>query len=188
MCRYAYSGPYKIHYACFECRKAFKQPSPEDWMKLQGYGFALTQLWHAASYPPGRREQLEIQFGITLNELESRYRDAIFNCPECKHPMANLGRDFKAPRKSDVRAWKAIQKVYRLGHAFQTCGCDGPGFIPASEHEYKDYLKLMREIYLNHAKNYDSNPGNNSDERKAAAIYWRSRVAAIESAMETQIA
>ncbi len=137
MCRYAFSGPYKIHFTCFECRKAFKQPSLEDWMKLQGYGFALKQLWRAASYPPGRREVLETQFGVTLVELESRYHEAAFKCPECKQPMANLGRDFKAPRRSDIRAWKAIQKVYRLGHAFQTCGCDGPGFIPASELEYQ---------------------------------------------------
>jgi hypothetical protein len=25
MCRYAISGPYKPHYACFKCRRAFKQ-------------------------------------------------------------------------------------------------------------------------------------------------------------------
>jgi hypothetical protein len=154
-------------------------------MKLHGDGFALTQLRQAASYPPGRREEVEIQFGVTLDELESRYRDAAFNCPECKQPMANLGLDFKAPRKSDIRAWKAIQKVYRLGHAFQTCGCNGPGYVPASEHEYQDYLELMRETYINHAKNYESSSGTNSEDRKAAAIYWRSRVAAIESAMQT---
>ena len=33
MCRYAVYGPYKTHFACFECRKAFKralaeQPAP----------------------------------------------------------------------------------------------------------------------------------------------------------------
>jgi hypothetical protein len=188
MCRYAFSGPYKIHFTCFECRKAFKQPSLEDWMKLQGYGFALKQLWRAATYPPGRREELESQFGVTLVELESRYHEAAFKCPECKHPMANLGRDFKAPRNSDIRAWKAIQKVYRLGHAFQTCGCDGPGFIPASELEYQDYLKLMRETYLNHAKNYLANLRTNSEDRKAAANYWRTRVAAIKFAMKRELA
>jgi len=25
MCRYAFKGPYKRHYACFDCRKAFKR-------------------------------------------------------------------------------------------------------------------------------------------------------------------
>ncbi len=153
-------------------------------MKVQGYGFALTQLRHA-SYPSGKREELQTQFGVTLEDLESRYRDAAFKCPECKEPMANLGRDFKAPRNSDTRAWKAIQKVYRLGHVFQTCGCDGPGFIPASESGYREYLILMREIYLNHARNYESNARASSDDRNEASIYWRSRVSAIESEMKS---
>ncbi|CAI6017246.1 hypothetical protein PAECIP112173_00110 [Paenibacillus sp. JJ-100] len=30
MCRYAMSGPYKEIYACFNCRKSFKQVSPYD--------------------------------------------------------------------------------------------------------------------------------------------------------------
>ena len=30
MCRYGLSGPYKPHYACFSCRKAFKRRLPTD--------------------------------------------------------------------------------------------------------------------------------------------------------------
>jgi DNA-directed RNA polymerase subunit RPC12/RpoP len=30
MCRYGLSGPYKEHYACFTCRKAFKRRLLED--------------------------------------------------------------------------------------------------------------------------------------------------------------
>ena len=30
MCRYAVYGPYKEHYACFECRKAFKRKTDAD--------------------------------------------------------------------------------------------------------------------------------------------------------------
>jgi hypothetical protein len=31
MCRYAQYGPYKRHFACFRCRKAFKRPPVADW-------------------------------------------------------------------------------------------------------------------------------------------------------------
>lgn len=30
MCRYGLSGPYKQHYACFDCRKAFKRQLESD--------------------------------------------------------------------------------------------------------------------------------------------------------------
>ncbi len=30
MCRYAYSGPYKEHFACLHCRKTFKQTNREE--------------------------------------------------------------------------------------------------------------------------------------------------------------
>lgn len=30
MCRYAISGPYRDHYACFACRKSFKWPHDRD--------------------------------------------------------------------------------------------------------------------------------------------------------------
>jgi hypothetical protein len=30
MCRYAMSGPYKEHYACFGCRKMFRRPSARE--------------------------------------------------------------------------------------------------------------------------------------------------------------
>ncbi|MGF6355964.1 phage FluMu protein Com [Paenibacillus sp. 4624] len=33
MCRYAISGPYKEIYACFNCRKSYKQVSPYDLSK-----------------------------------------------------------------------------------------------------------------------------------------------------------
>lgn len=32
MCRYAFST-YKLHFACFKCRKVFKQPAPLDLLK-----------------------------------------------------------------------------------------------------------------------------------------------------------
>jgi len=31
MCRYGLYGPYKSHFACFECRKAFKRWNEREW-------------------------------------------------------------------------------------------------------------------------------------------------------------
>ena len=39
--------------------------------------------------------------------------------------------------------------MYKLGHAFQTCGCDGPGFIPTDLEEYSDYLSTRKRHYQN---------------------------------------
>ena len=162
MCRYAMSGPYKIHFACFACRKAFKQPTFEDWSRVRGR---------------------ENTLGLSLSEIESEYRNATFKCPDCSEPMADMGRDFKAPRKNDRRAWDAVSKIFTLGHAFHTCGCNGPGFIPASESEYRRYLNAKREEYQRQVDYYEKTSPMAIDERRDAARYWRERVSTIDAAI-----
>ena len=49
----------------------------------------------------------------------------------------------------------AIAGIYRLGHAFQTCGCDGPGFIPSNKTEYRLYLQRTRKEYLRCLQRYE---------------------------------
>ena len=39
-------------------------------------------------------------------------------CPQCAGPLRNMGRDFRAPRASDRKAWEAVRlryKRWRLG-------------------------------------------------------------------------
>jgi hypothetical protein len=43
-------------------------------------------------------------------------------CPKCKRPMVDLGRDFKAPRRRDKRAWSRLP---RRPYSFNSCGCNG---------------------------------------------------------------
>jgi hypothetical protein len=38
MCRYAFSGPYKEHFACFHCRKAFKQTPRKELVQKMPLG------------------------------------------------------------------------------------------------------------------------------------------------------
>ena len=98
MCRYAMYGPYKNHFACFACRKAFKQPPISDWLAIRDRGYVYNELHRLWSYKRGleRREQ---ELGFRLADLEAEYRDAVHKCPECGEPMIDMGLDFKPPRQ-----------------------------------------------------------------------------------------
>jgi hypothetical protein len=45
--------------------------------------------------------------------------------------MVNVGHHFRAPKRSAVRKWKAIEK-YVLEHGMTFDGKDGNGFVPHS--------------------------------------------------------
>jgi hypothetical protein len=99
MCRYAWHN-YRDHFACFDCRKAFKY-----WQ------------WEPTDERNFRRRQ----------ELRRVPREIV--CPECSRPMADMGLDFKAPPKDDERAWAIMRSLYEHGFTFDSCGC-GVGFRP----------------------------------------------------------
>ncbi len=40
-------------------------------------------------------------------------------CPICKDTMINLGRHFKAPKKSDLNQWKKVKYLADYGFVFQ---------------------------------------------------------------------
>lgn len=105
MCRYAMYGPYKRHFACFTCRKAFKRPPAE------------TPKDEANDPAP---------------------------CPDCGLKMADMGLDFKPPRRTDVEHWAVIEFLYRNGFAYHSCGCDGPGYRPSRWSEVPDFLKAHK--------------------------------------------
>jgi hypothetical protein len=70
----------KVRFACFACRKAFKQVGSSTW--------------------------------------DAKVPRRPFPCPECKQPMARMGRYFKAPPKRAVRAWREVQEKYLRGVRF----------------------------------------------------------------------
>ncbi|EMI55517.1 hypothetical protein RSSM_03042 [Rhodopirellula sallentina SM41] len=181
MCRYAIKGPYKIHFACLDCRKAFKQPSIGDWLRVRGKGFAFDELKHCRWNAKLLAER-EAQLGHCLAELESEYRTANFNCPDCGEPMADLGRDFKAPRKSDSRSWSTLREILTLGHVFNTCGCDGPGFIPSNRTQFRQYLDERLADFNRHLQYYQSRTDGDDPSNADACRYWRSRIDAVLAA------
>ncbi len=99
MCRYAWHN-YRDHFACFDCRKAFKQ-----WQ------------WEATDEQTFREHQ----------RLKHVPRKIV--CPDCSSPMADMGLDFKSPPKDDVEAWEIIRALHDHGFTFHNCGC-GVGFKP----------------------------------------------------------
>ena len=74
------SATNKVHFACFACRKSFKQLGSSNW--------------------------------------DSNVSQRPFPCPECKQPMARMGRYFKAPRKHAVRSWREVERLYLDGERF----------------------------------------------------------------------
>lgn len=172
MCRYAFRGPYKPHYVCFECRKSFKQPPIEDYLAVRGRGHAYKRLWFSDKRSLKDRES---ELGCRLADLEEEYRNATHKCPECGKSMIDMGLDLKAPKQSDVKAWKILQNMYHLGHAFHTCGCNGPGWVPKSTNDYREYLSRQRSHYEGSLR-YARTSTNDPDTIK----YWASRIDAID--------
>jgi DNA-directed RNA polymerase subunit RPC12/RpoP len=78
-------------------------------------------------------------------------------CPECGSLMASMGLDFKSPRKDDLKAWQHMRSLYSVGITYHSCGCSGPGYIPATanaiviylEKRLADYVRQLR-FWLNH--------------------------------------
>jgi hypothetical protein len=70
----------KVHFACFTCRKSFKQQGSSNW--------------------------------------DETVPQRPFPCPNCKQPMARMGRYFKAPSKRAVRAWRETERLYLAGERF----------------------------------------------------------------------
>lgn len=182
MCRYAMCGPYKSHFACFDCRKAFKQPAIEEWLAVRGRDFAyreLVDLWsHRAAL--ARREA---ELGIRLVDLQVEYRDSAHCCPVCGEPMVDMGLDFKPPRQSDVKAWRILQGMFRIGHVFHTCGCDGPGYIPKSSSQYRAYLEERRRSFVDEMIRVQNANGLPADAKREARNYWSDRIGRIDQVL-----
>jgi DNA-directed RNA polymerase subunit RPC12/RpoP len=79
-------------------------------------------------------------------------------CPQCGELMADMGLDFESPKKDDIKQWKHIQNLYKVGITFHSCGCNGPGYIPENTEKLRVYFKEILEEY------------------KQQLFFWRNRI------------
>ena len=84
--------------------------------------------------------------------------DTPAKCPQCGNIMANMGKDFEAPKKGDNKAWQHIKDLFVVGITWHSCGCSGPGYIPKDKTALLNYFE---EIIQNYQKEL---------------LFWRSRV------------
>ena len=69
-------------------------------------------------------------------------------CPQCQGLLADMGLDFKSPPASDHKAWQHLRNLYSAGITYHSCGCSGPGYIPASTIELRTMLNERKREYV----------------------------------------
>jgi hypothetical protein len=155
----------------------------EDYLDSRGQGYVYQELCKAHSHLWANARSLEnreAELGCRLADLEQEYRNASHTCPECSGEMIDMGLDFKPPKQTDAKAWKTLQGMYRVGHAFHTCGCDGPGWIPSSTNDYRNYLASKKKGYEEQLLLVRKSSTLSSVEKAEAGEFWSSRIEAVE--------
>ncbi|QJB69964.1 hypothetical protein [Parasphingorhabdus halotolerans] len=69
-------------------------------------------------------------------------RDGLAPCPNCRAPLAPMGRSFKAPKKSNVLQWKKVEKLWMAGIRFPTIW--GGVHRPKRWQDADDFIRLVQ--------------------------------------------
>lgn len=95
--------------------------------------------------------------------------------------MADLGKDFKAPKKTAVKEWKIIESLFKTGKYFHTCGCDGIGYIPKNPNDYKIYLKTILQSYEESLISCQNKPIEEFTDKNEEINYWSDKIQKIKT-------
>lgn len=144
MCRYAFKT-YKIHFACFDCRKSFKKLPFSDLMKANGDWDVYMKAF--GGYNKQRNKNFRKENPEIVEMLIQKYKNREEKCPECAKLMANVGKDFKAPKKERKKQWRILQGLYESGVSFNSCGCDSIGHVPRTIRDYVAALERDKCYY-----------------------------------------
>jgi len=129
-------------------------------------------------------------------------------CPQCGELMANIGLDFAAPKKDNIKEWKHLKDLYSVGIAFHSCGCGGPGYIPKDKNALIAHLEEILSGYnkqlafwrkriepstererqremSKHLDNisrvpYDLRPGKGTIKNEDAKNYWLGKIKEVD--------
>jgi hypothetical protein len=73
-------------------------------------------------------------------------------CPICKNTTFNLGRHFKAPKKSDSAQWKKVEFLVDHGFLFQKIRLDKNGYesvpYPDTLAEAKEFVEKYKQYAI----------------------------------------
>ena len=99
---------------------------------------------HCACFTCRKTFKRRLLHDVARDEVES----VAAKCPDCRHLAASMGLDFKSPPKDDVKAWQHLRNLYSVGITYHSCGCSGPGYIPATSEAIVDYLAVRLADYV----------------------------------------
>ena len=86
-----------LQYACFRCRKSFKRPQ----LAARHNSYMTSD-----------------QVAGQMQEVARLEADREYKCPDCGGETSFMGQDFKAPKKSDVKAWAAVHTFIASGKIY----------------------------------------------------------------------
>lgn len=183
MCRYA-AKTYKSNYACFKCRKSFKQAHPDDILKR----VKKDGIFHDSNGKVARKvgqiftKAEKDKLSELVGEIESRP----IKCPECGELMADLGKDFRVPKRTALKEWKIVEGLFKVGKYFYSCGCNGIGYIPENPNDYKVYLETILKEYHDYVIFYQDKTEGEYPDKMMKINYWNERMMAVRNEMIKQ--
>ena len=101
-------------------------------------------------------------------------RTVAAKCPQCGGLMANMGMDFAAPKMDDRKAWEHMQTLYTAGITFHSCGCTGPGYIPATKERLIAYFRELIDGYNRELSFWRQReePTNERERNREKSKHW----------------
>lgn len=67
--------------------------------------------------------------------------DAEKVCPECSGTLYEMGRNFRAPKKSDAQQWKKVKRLYEAGFRFIGSGAHDVPRLPEKLSDVESFLE-----------------------------------------------
>ena len=62
-------------------------------------------------------------------------------CPQCALPLKEMGRAFKAPKKTDAEQWKKVEALWRSGFRFWSVGSTEVEPLPERLRDVEDFVR-----------------------------------------------
>ena len=62
-------------------------------------------------------------------------------CPQCANPLHEMGRAFKAPKKSDMEQWQKVEALWQAGFRFWPSWLTHAEPLPDHLRNVEDFIK-----------------------------------------------